>query len=592
MKKQAISLALVLAMLVTTVLVAVPASAVNTTHTAHCACNDKAVGVGSHTECTVPENWTALTDANWADIANGGNFYLADNITATAANAMLTLENDVTLCLNGKTITTGNNKLFLVSAKFNITDCKGTGAINSAHKQTSGTGARGSIFNTQSTTGEINIFGGTFTANQDAGQTGSGAVAYVKSGTLNIYNGTLNGTSASMGGVLNVCGDSNDASKIGHINMYGGIVQGGSTADRGGNVFINNRGIMNMYGGVIRNGICTNSADKKGGGNVYVSGTGPMTQTGQFNLYGGSVLDGNADSGSNIYVYHYGAAKIYGGIVMGGKADADSFKTRYNSEDAFGTVSLYGGFVQLTKDTDMTANATKFVVDSTNQDATESLVIDLNGKTLSGDKAAITGKIGLADSRITAAAGQSVVANVNIADFGLADIKQGAYSPVGRYVTLEKDGELYIHRIYIGVTDVSLLLDGKNVGMGYTTGFQADADVAALIESFGIEVYLKNGTPVACPKNGSEFVAGTNNKVTAHVENILKDGTDIEHLATEVCAKTFVVINGEKIYSNEYAFSLQTILQKMADPTLELPDSAAALLAEIEGYYGDGFYNN
>lgn len=577
MKKQAISLALVLAMLVTTVLVAVPASAVNTTHTAHCACNGKAVDVGTHTECTVPENWTALTDANWADIANGGNFYLADNITAAAANAMLTLENDVTLCLNGNTITTGNNKLFVVAAKFNITDCKGTGAINSAHKQTSGTGARGSIFNIQSTTGEINIFGGTFTANQDAGQTGAGAVAYVKSGTLNIYNGTLNGTSASMGGVLNVAGGS-DATQIGRINMYGGIVQGGSTADRGGNVFINNRGIMNMYGGVIRNGVCTNSADKKGGGNVYVSGTGPLTQTGQFNMFGGSVVNGDAPKGSNIYVYHYGAAKIYGGIVMGGKADANSLETRYNAEDVFGTVSLYGGFVQLTKDTDMTANATKFVVDSTNQDATESLVIDLNGKTLTGT---VTGNVGLVDSNV--AAGSSVVANV---DIPMTNINPVASSPVGRYITTEDNSVLTIHRIYIGVTDVKLVLDGDDVGMGYTTGFKADAAIAEKINAYGIDVYVQGGGHESGEKSGSEFVPGTEgNKVTAHINGILTDGTNVAHAETKVCAKTYIVIDGSPIYSNEYAFSLQEIFDAMAAKENELPADAAALLNQVKTLY-------
>ena len=96
---------------------------------------------------------------------------------------------------------------------------------------------------------------------------GSRAVHTVNnSGTFNMYNGRLRGTTSTADGAA-VCNN-------GTFNMYGGTISNNGTTARGGGVY--NAGVCNLYGGLITN----NGA----GGGVYNNGTltvgGTATVTG------------------------------------------------------------------------------------------------------------------------------------------------------------------------------------------------------------------------------------------------------------------------------------------------------------------------
>ena len=241
--------------------------------------------------CKKNVTWTAFNGTT----AKGGHYYLADDYSMTSR--MTFVNGSVCLHLNGKTLAntaTSNISVLGASRTLNIMD----------HPE--------------------NL--GVVTAKGD-GSTRGCAFVVVDTSVLNIYGGTfrpIDGYQTGRGGVLY-------AEKLGKINMYGGIVEGGNVADSafkasGGNVFLNEGGVFTMYGGVIRNG----SANSKNGGNVYVNGsafTYPTTNgtsyTGgaAFIMHGGTLEGGNAANGGAIYADGSGKVEIHGGNILYNNAD-------------------------------------------------------------------------------------------------------------------------------------------------------------------------------------------------------------------------------------------------------------------------------
>ena len=139
---------------------------------------------------------------------------------------------------------------------------------------------------------------------------GSGGVAYVKNGTLSVYDVKLTGGTASTGGAVTV-----DAKGV--LNIYGGEISGNTvTSGKGGAIYIKSGGVVNMYGGKIQN----NHAYSGSGGAIYVEAGGTL------NLYGGTITGNTASGlGGGIYVEKGGTLNIQGnpvvtGNTVGGKA--------------------------------------------------------------------------------------------------------------------------------------------------------------------------------------------------------------------------------------------------------------------------------
>ncbi len=88
------------------------------------------------------------------------------------------------------------------------------------------------------------------------------------SGTFNLYNGRLRGTTSTADGAA--------VYNNGTFNMYGGIISNNGTTARGGGVY--NAGTCNLYGGTI--------TDNGAGGGVYNNGT--LTVGGTATVTGGS----------------------------------------------------------------------------------------------------------------------------------------------------------------------------------------------------------------------------------------------------------------------------------------------------------------
>ena len=130
---------------------------------------------------------------------------------------------------------------------------------------------------------------------------GSGGVAYVKNGTLSVYDVTLTGGSATTGGAIVV-------DKDGELNLYGGEISGNHvTNGKGGAIYIKSGGIVNLYGGTIRN----NHAYSGSGGAIYVEAGGTL------NLYGGEISGNTASGlGGGIYVEAGGMVNVKGAPIV------------------------------------------------------------------------------------------------------------------------------------------------------------------------------------------------------------------------------------------------------------------------------------
>lgn len=132
---------------------------------------------------------------------------------------------------------------------------------------------------------------------------GSGGVAYVKNGTLSVYDVKLTGGIAKNGGAIVVDKDAT-------LNLHGGEISGNHvTSGKGGAIYIKSGGTVNIYGGTIKN----NHVYSGNGGAIYVEAGGTL------NLYGGTITDNTASGlGGGIYVEADGRVNIQGAPVVTG----------------------------------------------------------------------------------------------------------------------------------------------------------------------------------------------------------------------------------------------------------------------------------
>ena len=165
-----------------------------------------------------------------------GSYYLTKNVTLKKE---WEVPADITLCLNGKSITLDAAGAVIYKQSYDLTltlyDCKGSGTI------THGTDSTGTTYN------------------------GRGVV--VGGGTFNMYGGNITGNvgtgSGNGGGVL---------VSYGKFNMYDGEITNNSCGSSGGGVYVD-RGTFNMSGGEIS----SNTSGESGGGIELSSSTFTMT---------------------------------------------------------------------------------------------------------------------------------------------------------------------------------------------------------------------------------------------------------------------------------------------------------------------------
>lgn len=288
-------------------------------HANHCVCGGNLTGVAAqnHTCSETAPEWTALTaqnivrDAGLTVASNreaeskynmfvkSGHYYLTEDIKLDK-NFEIRPDQEITICLNGYTLSTGHNQTIfrITGGKLNICDCTGEGSVKATW---TGTAPLVYLLNGYSDPTEgvtFNLYGGNLTSTGKSTTYGAGAIQLSNNNTvaptvMNMYGGTITGAQRKQGGAISM------VNYLGAtLNMYGGTITGGTSDTQGGNINCTS-GTINMYGGTISGGTAATS-----GGNIYVAyAKTSENRIGVLHIYGGTVTGGTATSqGGNIYV--------------------------------------------------------------------------------------------------------------------------------------------------------------------------------------------------------------------------------------------------------------------------------------------------
>ena len=220
-----------------------------------------------------------------------GTYYLTADVTLTAKH---TISDDLTLCLNGHTITqTAKDRVLQTADKktLTITDCQGTGVIRGGRNNTGS-----AVFIAEGTT--FNMYGGKITDNSaaDASKAQAAAPIFLRStdgpdATFNMYGGEISGNGYGMSWAGAITNASGNKTNTVYVNIYGGKIYG-NMAGTGGAIRMEKKSVTTIYGGEIYDNEATGN-----GGAIYLSSGNP-----ELVIKGGTINGNAAANGGGIYV--------------------------------------------------------------------------------------------------------------------------------------------------------------------------------------------------------------------------------------------------------------------------------------------------
>ncbi len=250
-------------------------------------------------------NQTWIGVSNLTDIKSGGYYYLTDNVKL---NGTWTCNNNVALCLNGKTITCAAEGDAIQVAKEKtliITDCqKVAGKITHAQYKT----GRGIM-----SLGTLILYNGEITKNEIT--KGNGAGVYVDGGDFYMYNGSISNNKVSYsgngGGVY--AKDNTD------FVISGGSIDSNYAMSSGGGIYYESALNKSVNFTISGGNIVRNSANGNGGGILLKSANGKM----KFIMSGGMISSNVAGkNGGGVYIFenNYGKFTVSGAAQITGNA--------------------------------------------------------------------------------------------------------------------------------------------------------------------------------------------------------------------------------------------------------------------------------
>ena len=268
-------------------------------HADHCVCGGELQG-HAHEVLT----WTPWGDEE-AELTKlpsaAGNYYLTADIDLSGG--WYVTGKTINLCLNGHIVTGsgGSNQTIMMGntadnasetsiSKLVITDCRGTGLIQSDANQ------RGGVLRFRNDPyATVEIYGGELKSTVTEGTQEGGAV-YMDGGNLYLYGGTVTGGDSvyASGTGANTNGGAVFLTNAAKFYMYGGTVNGGTDYSRGAGVAVRHAdAAFYMYGGTIQGGSsnygdaihCNNGTvwveagtlDVYSGNNLHKAGSGTIT---------------------------------------------------------------------------------------------------------------------------------------------------------------------------------------------------------------------------------------------------------------------------------------------------------------------------
>ena len=237
-----------------------------------------------------------------------GSYYLTKDVTLKKE---WEVPADITLCLNGKSITLDAAGAVIYKQIYDLTltlyDCKGSGTI------THGTDSTGTTYNgcgVSMYSGTFNMYGGAIT-NNSCGSSGGGV--YVERGTFNMYGGAITNNS---------CGSSGGGVYVEHgtFNMSGGEISSNTSGYYGGGIELSSSTFTMTDGSISQN------KAKENGGGIDVSAGSTFT------MYGGTITGNTSYIGGGVAVEKYGNNTFN----MNGGAITDNTATNTGSETGGG----------------------------------------------------------------------------------------------------------------------------------------------------------------------------------------------------------------------------------------------------------------
>ena len=251
--------------------------------------------------------WDAV--AKSAFPSQGGYYYLTSS--GNVNNSMYVDAEDIYLDLNGQSVTvTGTFRAFVfitsesvhapgkpehnivykeIEGSLTLSDSVGTGTI----KMPEATGSQAMLFwNWLDTVKnpKLTIYGGTYDASQHS-TANYGAVAMGQNALINMYGGTIvGGKTANQGAAVYLAQGST-------LNMYGdATITGGTTVGHGGNVYAESDTTINMYND---SKIVNGRSPSNGGGNIYTNGT--LSLQDNASIMDGTSLGGKTAAHADIF---------------------------------------------------------------------------------------------------------------------------------------------------------------------------------------------------------------------------------------------------------------------------------------------------
>ena len=371
MKQRSLSIFLVLALCLTLLPTAALASETGEgQHTGHCICGAAThQSVGDHSaDASSTITWTAWDDQEVANQYNNGvvntyfynaesylpkqsgYYYLTGDVDRTSLGWTVPENADITICLNGHTITSNNQYSINIPANstLTVTDCKSTGAITNT---SNGSGTSVLVY------GTFNLYGGSIDGQKmgnDARDNQRG-VDVADGAAFNMYGGSItrninHNRSSNNGGGVYVSQNATFTMYAGSIS-YNEIVPSDSNNGEGGGVYVAEHATFVMKGGSI-----DHNKAKSAGGGVYLEG--------QLDLFNGAVISGNeADAGGGVYIEYTVPASgkysgetvgtavlnMYGGSITNNKAEGDGGGVNMAGYDGTGlqggTFNMSGGSI-------------------------------------------------------------------------------------------------------------------------------------------------------------------------------------------------------------------------------------------------------
>lgn len=304
---------------------------------------------------------------NSAFSLSSGEYFFDEAVDLTDE---IKIEGNVTICLNGKTITAANDRrIFNIQngGSLTICDCKGNGVIKDGNvinrEGTSGGTTGGAVYVEANCKfilngGEITncsakkgggVYvnsGGTFIMDggiisKNDSEEGGGVYVHkndpdkniTSGGVFTMRGGTIfNNEAVHQGGGVYICGDKNSINNVGEFTMSGGIISENNSEEGGG---VYTAGTFTMSDSNSK--IFGNTATSTYGGGVSVSG-----DNAKFIMESGTLSDNKAKNGGGVYVSKQGKFEMNGGTI-GAKNEATNNGGGVYMAAGDGEITISGG---------------------------------------------------------------------------------------------------------------------------------------------------------------------------------------------------------------------------------------------------------